>query len=128
MSQPPLSDHVAKRIRELREAFGTRGISQEDLAKRVGTTGNTISRWETGTYRPTIDDIERLSRALNVSILEFFPADDAEEPEALSALRRTARFLDQTDLEELRSYAEYRKARHLLKAKPTPRGRRPASG
>lgn len=123
-----LADYVARRVKELRESFGTSGISQEALAKAVGTTGNTISRWETGTYRPAIDDLERLARALKVSILEFFPKDDTDEPEALGALRRTAKFLDDDDLEELRNYAEFRKARHMLKAERPARGRRRASG
>ena len=57
-----LSKHIAIRIRDLREGFGGEGISQEALAKRVGTTANTISRWETSTYKPSIADLEKLSR------------------------------------------------------------------
>lgn len=109
-----LFEHVAERIRELRTSYGgSPGISQDLLAKELQVAANTISRWETGTYRPTLEDLDRLARFFGVSILEFFPADDMPEGESLNALLRAAKQLDKRDLEELRKYAEYRRARHL---------------
>jgi transcriptional regulator with XRE-family HTH domain len=67
---------VASRIREFRTSYGGgKGISQEELAKELKIAPNTISRWETGTYKPGIDDLERLARFFNASILEFFPEE-----------------------------------------------------
>lgn len=40
---------------------------------RVGTTANTVSRWEMATYKPAISDLERLARYFGVSIAAFFP-------------------------------------------------------
>lgn len=117
-----LVDYVGTRIRELRTA---KGLSQEALAQSIKTTANTISRWETGTYRPTIDDLEKLSRNLGVSILDFFPPEEQPSGNQISALLRAAKDLSTEDLEELRNYAEYRRARHLnKKAKSTKGGRR----
>ena len=40
---------------------------------RLGVASNTISRGETATYRPTIEDLEKLARFFGKSILYFFP-------------------------------------------------------
>ena len=62
--------YVSQRIKEIRTGFGETGISQEALADKLGVAPNTISRWETGTYEPTLNDLEALSRELSVSILD----------------------------------------------------------
>jgi len=106
---------VGERIRELRNRYGGgAGISQEALAKALKITANTVSRWETGTYRPGIEDLEALSRFFGVSILEFFPKDKEPGEERVTALLRAARDLPQHDIEELQKYAEFRRARALL--------------
>lgn len=110
----PLRAYVAARIRDLRRRHGLVGISQEELAAGVGVTTNTISRWETGTYQPDIDDLDRLARFFGVPILEFFPKVESAAQEPVNALLRAAKDLSAGDLEELRRYAEYRRARHLL--------------
>ncbi len=113
-----LMEHVAHEIRALRTSFGDRGISQEELARELGTTANTISRWETGTYKPTIEDLDRISRFFGVSILRFFPDhDELEASGEVRALLRAAKQLKPRDLDELRRYAEFRKARSLYGAR-----------
>jgi transcriptional regulator with XRE-family HTH domain len=111
--------YVATRIRELRTGYGKTGLTQEALAKLVGVATNTISRWETGTYEPTLDDLEKLSRALGKSILEFFPnaAPETAKDQKVDALLRAAKGLQESDLDELRSWAEYRRARHIYKSR-----------
>src|SRR5258706_12749219 len=96
-----IGTYVAERIKELRTNFGESGLSQEALATKLGVATNTISRWETGTYEPTLDDLERLSREFGVSILEFFPKVDRldERNKNVDALLRTAQNLDAKDLE-----------------------------
>ena len=78
MTSESIGGYVAQRIRELRTNYGKTGLSQEALAKLMDVATNTISRWETATYEPTLDDLEKLSRALGVSILEFFPKVERE--------------------------------------------------
>lgn len=120
-NQGGVLQHVAQRIRDLRGAT-VGGMSQEALAKALAKTANTISRWETGTYRPTLEDLDALSRFFGVSILEFFPRENAPKDEKLNALLRAAEQLDENDVEELRRYAEFRKARSLYTggSKPGP--------
>jgi transcriptional regulator with XRE-family HTH domain len=109
-----LYEHVGAKIREFRTTFGGKGISQEALADKIGVASNTISRWETAVYNPTLADIERLSRFFGRSLLEFLPSDDPSEDEEITALLRAAKELDPHDLHELRRYAEYRKVRNVM--------------
>ncbi len=122
-----LLDHVAARIKDLRVSYNSgEGLSQEALAAHLKVASNTISRWETGTYRPSLKDLERISRFFGVSMMSFFPEDmiDDDEDENLKALLRTARLLHPSDLEELRKYAEFRKARGIYQGKTRPRAGR----
>ncbi|MDR3699341.1 MAG: helix-turn-helix transcriptional regulator [Candidatus Sulfopaludibacter sp.] len=64
---------IYEQIRELRTTLRGRGISQEELAQAVETTANTVSRWETATYKPSISDLERLARFFGTPIATFFP-------------------------------------------------------
>ena len=106
--------YIGNRIRELRQAYGGEGgLSQEALAKHLDVTPNTVSRWETATYKPDINDLEKLSRFFGVSILDLFPPQGAGESEPMAALLRTARDLPEEDLRELQKYAEFRRARAI---------------
>jgi|GraSoiStandDraft_29_1057270.scaffolds.fasta_scaffold922880_2 transcriptional regulator with XRE-family HTH domain len=118
--------YVARRIREMRSSYGGTGLSQEALAQKIGVSTNTISRWETGTYEPTLNDLEALSRELGLSILEFFPqvAQTDEKSKRVDALLRAAKSLNESDLEELRRYAEFRRARSTYIPKTAGRKRK----
>jgi transcriptional regulator with XRE-family HTH domain len=122
-----LHDHIAAKIKELRVNYNSgEGLSQESLATHVKVSTNTISRWETGTYRPSTKDLERLSRFFGVPINAFFPSQMVreDEDENLKALLRAARQLHPADLEELRKYAEFRRARSIHQGKTRPRAGR----
>ena len=119
-----LLDHVAARIRDLRVSYNSgEGLSQESLATQLKVAPNTVSRWETGTYRPGLKDLEKLSRFFGVSIMSFLPSElvKDDEDENLIALLRTARQLHPADLEELRKYAEFRRARSIYEGKTRPK-------
>ena len=118
-----LLDHVAAKIRDLRVSYNSgEGLSQESLAAHLKVAPNTISRWETGTYRPGLKDLERISRFFGVSMMSFLPDDmiDEDENESLKALLRTARQLHPADVEELRRYAEFRRMRGISQGKGRP--------
>ncbi len=120
-----LFEYVGQRIRELRSSYGSgQGVSQEALAKALGVAPNTISRWETATYRPSLEDLDKLARFFGVSILTFFPPEEAPANEPLAALLRAAQQLKAEDLEELRRYAEFRRARGLYGGQERPRAGR----
>jgi len=107
---PDIYEEVGKQIRELRTALRGRGISQEELALAVKTTANTISRWETATYKPSISDLERLAQFFGVPITIFFP--QAQPKSRANAVLSATADLDDDDLEEVMLYAQFRKAHH----------------
>jgi len=119
-----LLDHLAATIRDLRLNYNSgEGLSQEKLAVQLKVAPNTISRWETGTYCPSVVDLERIARFFGVGMMAFVPSElvDKEEDENLKALLRTARQLHPADLEELQKYAEFRRARGIYQGKTRPK-------
>ncbi|WP_078129439.1 helix-turn-helix transcriptional regulator [Leptospira alexanderi] len=109
-------EHVAKAIKRLREEYNSGvGISQTELAKKLSKAPNTISRWETGEYKPRIEDLYELAKFFRVSILELLPDDKNESDVKLEALFRSANSLDDEDKEELRRFAEFRLAQKKYK-------------
>lgn len=121
-----LFEHVGARIRTMRAEFdGRRGISQEALAAALKVSPNTVSRWETATYQPSLRDLDRLARFFGVSILAFLPGEPETKDEKVAALLRTAQELDPSDLEELRRFAEFRRAQAIYDRGRPRRGRRP---
>lgn len=112
-----LLEHVGSRIKSLRRAAGQ---SQQDLASALKVVTNTVSRWETGTYKPGIEDLDALARHFKVSILEFFPQPGQGRSEKVAALLRAAEGLKDEDIEELQRYAEFRRARSMYNTPKTP--------
>jgi len=101
-------DQIGAKIRELRTTLNGRGISQEELAHAVKTTANTVSRWETATYKPSIADLERLAHFFGVAITVFFP--DSKSKSRINALIASTSDLDDRDLDEVTLYAQFRRA------------------
>ncbi len=112
---PTLYERIGQKIRELRLARPEGPLSQEALGTAVEVSGNTVSRWETGTYKPTPDDLDKLARYFRISITAFFP-DSIGESQEIRALTSALGGLDKADLEEVIRYAEYRKARRALES------------
>jgi transcriptional regulator with XRE-family HTH domain len=114
-------EHVASKIKQLRT---NATLTQDGLAKELGVATNTVSRWETGTYKPDLEDLAHMARYFKVSVLAFFPGEDPATKPELQALLRAAGNLNKEDLEELQRYAEYRQARDFYKdVKPPERVR-----
>jgi ribosome-binding protein aMBF1 (putative translation factor) len=44
------------------------GITQKELAKRIGTKQTAISRFESGKYNPTLSFLVKLTKALGVKL------------------------------------------------------------
>jgi len=65
--------YVADRIRELREY---KKLSQGDVEKRTGLLRCYISRVENGHTVPALETLEKISRALEVSLYQFFYVND----------------------------------------------------
>ena len=51
-------------IEQIITARTQQGITQEELAKRVGTTQSNISRFEGGNYNPSLEFMQKLAHGL----------------------------------------------------------------
>src|SRR5712671_1722251 len=115
---PDIYEHIGQKIRELRGS-----MSQEVLGEKIGATGNTVSRWETGTYKPTPEDLDKVARFFKVSITVFFPNAD-KDGDRVAALTSATGGLNNKDFDEVVRYAEFRKARRALEGARRPRAKR----
>jgi transcriptional regulator with XRE-family HTH domain len=68
---------VARNLRRLRVQ---KEISQENLAVDAGVDRTYVSRLERGLENPTVGVLERLAKALDAEIIEFFVVPKAGEP------------------------------------------------
>lgn len=67
-AQSKTARNVGATIRKLREA---KGLTQDQLATAVGMIRNNISRIEAAKHRPTLETLEKLAKALKVSVAEL---------------------------------------------------------
>jgi transcriptional regulator with XRE-family HTH domain len=113
-----LYDHIGNKIRELRTHYPEGSLSQDALAAGIKVAANTVSRWETGTYKPTPDDLDKLARYFKVSILTFFP-NLAPDEARIAALTSATGGLNDKEFEGVVRYAEFRKAQLALEGAKT---------
>ena len=64
-----IMENFSKRVRDMRQL---RGISQEQLALKAGINVSFLGQIERSTKKPTIDTIDKLLGALDISYREFF--------------------------------------------------------
>jgi len=62
------AEYLGEQLRRLRE---TAGLTQGELASRVGCTWEAISRWERATREPSWTTVVSICRALGVSCEQF---------------------------------------------------------
>ena len=65
--QMEMSVAIANRIYDILE---DRGMSQKDLAKRLGKTETEVSRWLSGTHNLTLATICKISAALEADVVK----------------------------------------------------------
>ena len=64
-----IKKQLGSRIKEIRKH---RGITQEQLAEMVGIGTSNISYIETGKFAPSIENFEKIVKALNVEPYELY--------------------------------------------------------
>ena len=60
---------LAMEIHELREK---RGLSQRELAERLGTTQSAVARLEAGNVSPSLPTLDKVAEALGVELIVSF--------------------------------------------------------
>jgi len=56
------------------------GLSQEELARRVGTSHSAISRIESGRHKTSVETLQRLAHALGLRLVLGFESGPRERP------------------------------------------------
>ena len=103
-----MKTHIGLKIKDLRASAG---LTQSGLAAKLDVTANTVSRWESATYEPKIEDLERIARLFEKPIWVFFPSEGQPPKKELQALLSKAGDLPLQDLEELIQYSDFIRAR-----------------
>ena len=67
---------MKNRIEEIRKA---RGVNQEELAKALGVSRQTISSLDNGRYNPSVELAYKLSKYFGMTIEEVFIFEEAEK-------------------------------------------------
>ena len=65
------------------------GLSQEQLAERIGVSRQAISKWESGTSTPELEKLLALSECFNITLDELVK-DEAANQEASEASPKSA--------------------------------------
>lgn len=70
-------EEVARLVISHREALG---ISQKELARRVGTSHSAISRLESGRHKTSVETLQRVAEALGVRFVLGFESGPPDAP------------------------------------------------
>lgn len=82
------NDSVAEKIKSAREKAG---LTQAQLAEKVGTTSQNISQYERGIRNPKYNTLEKIARSLGVDVEYFhknlFDISAPDDPRRISHLQ-----------------------------------------
>ncbi len=66
--------------REIIRSRTAAGISQKDLAEKIGTTQSTIARLESGAHTPSVSTLRRVAEATHTKLrISLVPAGDESQ-------------------------------------------------
>src|SRR4051794_7004377 len=78
---------IGERVRLLREEHG---LSQRELAERIGSTQPAIARLEAGGVSPSLATLDRIATAVGTALVIDFTQPAATRPSKRSPQKRTA--------------------------------------
>jgi transcriptional regulator with XRE-family HTH domain len=104
-----LYKRIGIRIKEAREQ---QRLKQDQLGELIEESSVAVSRWETATRKPTIEDLEKVGQALGKSLLYFVEETPSDNSFVGSLLRLNGK-LTERDKEELIALAEH-KAKYFV--------------
>ena len=100
-----MGDNFNENLKIARER---KGISQKDLAERIGVAKSTYSLYESGNREPNVQTIKKIADILNVSADELLGIN--EEPITIAAHFDGDEYTEE-ELDEIRKFAEFVKAK-----------------
>jgi transcriptional regulator with XRE-family HTH domain len=88
----------------IREARLRAGLTQAELAHRIGTTQSSVARWEAGRTRPSIETLTEIVSACGLEVrIWLVPAD----PDEASLIERNLALSPEERLDQLRRVVSF---------------------
>ena len=89
-----------------------KGLTQEQLAEKLGVTNKTISRWETGKYMPDLSLLKPLSEELGITLNELLSGEKIKEEKIVENTERN--ILNTIDYSSKKVENEHKKTSIIL--------------
>lgn len=87
-------------MNHIRDVRKQKGMTQNELAAKLGINRATLSKYENGQIDPTISQLEEISEFLDVSLYDLIPAEkhkSIKDGFELGYMEREAEFHDEVD-------------------------------
>ena len=105
-------------MNNIKRARKERGLTQAELAKRVGVTQGNLSAWETDRWKPDVASLKKLCEVLNCSadfLLGQEPLSDSASVNNIYfhlAKEMEEMQLPESDIEKILEFARYMKEKN----------------
>ena len=106
---------IGNQIKQLRQR---RGVTQEELADRLGVTPQAVSKWERGVATPDIAMLPEISAYFGVTIDELFALSDETRMERIQNMLWDVRFLNQVDVDSATAFLLEKAAKEPQNGRP----------
>ena len=100
-----MGDNFNENLKNARER---KGISQKDVAEKIGVAKSTYSLYESGNREPNVQTIKKIADVLNVSADDLLGLN--EEPLTIAAHFDGDEYTEE-ELDEIKAFAEFVKAK-----------------
>lgn len=106
---------IGNQIKQLRMR---RGVTQEELAERLGVTSQAVSKWERGAATPDIALLPEISAYFGVTIDELFALSDETRMERIQNMLWDVRFLDPVEVDSATAFLLEKAAKEPTNGRP----------
>jgi len=96
----------------VREARRRAGLTQAELARRLGTTQPVVARWEANSVSPTVETLDRIVRACGFYLdIRLLPLEEVEQDWSL--IRENLALSPEERLAKLEAFVDFAQAGNL---------------
>lgn len=90
----------------LKKARIQKGITQKELAEKIGVAKSTYSLYESGNREPNVQNIKKIADILDVSADELLGINDSVDTEILAAHFNGDEYTEE-ELDEIKAFAAF---------------------
>ena len=67
-----MNNYLLSNLKFLREE---QGLTQSEVAQKIGKDNTTIAKWESGDRKPTVQDLIKICKVYNTTVIDLFETD-----------------------------------------------------